>query len=137
MMSIMTAARPVLTALRSATSPRPTVWARAPGRVDLMGSHTDYNLGLRAHAAHRPRHLDRRPASRGPHGAALFANLTTRPRSSSTTSSPRRHGTGATIRAGWPGCWLTSGITLVGFDGVLHGTVPIGSGLSSSAAWSA
>ena len=23
----------------------PTLWARAPGRVDLMGSHTDYNLG--------------------------------------------------------------------------------------------
>lgn len=23
----------------------PTVWSRAPGRVDLMGSHTDYNLG--------------------------------------------------------------------------------------------
>jgi galactokinase len=23
----------------------PTTWVRAPGRVDLMGSHTDYNLG--------------------------------------------------------------------------------------------
>ena len=23
----------------------PQLWARAPGRVDLMGSHTDYNLG--------------------------------------------------------------------------------------------
>src|SRR5438270_7868536 len=23
----------------------PELWARAPGRVDLMGSHTDYNLG--------------------------------------------------------------------------------------------
>src|SRR5512143_88637 len=22
-----------------------SLWARAPGRVDLMGSHTDYNLG--------------------------------------------------------------------------------------------
>lgn len=25
---------------------QPTLWARAPGRVDLMGSHTDYNLGF-------------------------------------------------------------------------------------------
>ena len=25
--------------------PRPALWSRAPGRVDLMGSHTDYNLG--------------------------------------------------------------------------------------------
>jgi galactokinase len=24
----------------------PELWARAPGRVDLMGSHTDYNLGF-------------------------------------------------------------------------------------------
>ena len=24
---------------------KPTVWCRAPGRVDLMGSHTDYGLG--------------------------------------------------------------------------------------------
>ncbi len=24
---------------------RPTLWTRAPGRVDLMGSHTDYNMG--------------------------------------------------------------------------------------------
>ena len=23
----------------------PALWCRAPGRVDLMGSHTDYNLG--------------------------------------------------------------------------------------------
>ena len=23
----------------------PVVWTQAPGRVDLMGSHTDYNLG--------------------------------------------------------------------------------------------
>ena len=24
----------------------PSVWVRAPGRVDLMGSHTDYNDGF-------------------------------------------------------------------------------------------
>jgi galactokinase len=24
----------------------PVLWSRAPGRVDLMGSHTDYNLGF-------------------------------------------------------------------------------------------
>ena len=23
----------------------PTLWAQAPGRVDLMGNHTDYNEG--------------------------------------------------------------------------------------------
>ena len=25
---------------------KPNVFAQAPGRVDLMGSHTDYNLGF-------------------------------------------------------------------------------------------
>ena len=25
---------------------KPNIWVRAPGRVDLMGSHTDYNQGL-------------------------------------------------------------------------------------------
>lgn len=24
----------------------PTIWVQAPGRVDLMGSHTDYNKGF-------------------------------------------------------------------------------------------
>ena len=24
----------------------PSIWSRAPGRVDLMGSHTDYNMGF-------------------------------------------------------------------------------------------
>ena len=26
-------------------SAKPSRWVQAPGRVDLMGSHTDYNLG--------------------------------------------------------------------------------------------
>ena len=31
---------------RSRFGSEPQLWARAPGRVDLMGSHTDYNLGF-------------------------------------------------------------------------------------------
>ena len=30
---------------RQRTGAGPSLWARVPGRVDLMGSHTDYNLG--------------------------------------------------------------------------------------------
>ena len=29
----------------SAYGDQPALWSRAPGRVDLMGSHTDYNMG--------------------------------------------------------------------------------------------
>jgi galactokinase len=35
----------LLTAFETRFCARPSVWARAPGRVDLMGSHTDDNLG--------------------------------------------------------------------------------------------
>ena len=30
---------------QEAFSAEPSTWSRAPGRVDLMGSHTDYNMG--------------------------------------------------------------------------------------------
>src|SRR5512135_1137951 len=32
-------------AFATAHGGEPTLWVRAPGRVDLMGSHTDYNHG--------------------------------------------------------------------------------------------
>jgi galactokinase len=36
----------VAAAFESRFGSRPTLWTRAPGRVDLMGSHTDYNEGF-------------------------------------------------------------------------------------------
>ena len=40
-----TRAERVATRFRERFGSEPELWARAPGRVDLMGSHTDYNLG--------------------------------------------------------------------------------------------
>jgi galactokinase len=106
---------------------------RAPGRVNLIGEHTDYNDGFvlpmaidRAlWIALRPRHDDRV----GVHSldfdeTATFSLDALRPKS-----------------AGWAEylkgvAWALqeAGHTLRGWEGVLAGDVPVGSGLSSSAA---
>jgi galactokinase len=112
----------------------PTVWARAPGRVDLMGSHTDYNLGCiltlpidrDVWIAARPR-ADRtvRLQSLNLDAASEFA-LDSIIRDAEQPWSNYVRGVAAVLQA--------EGCALRGFDGVIHGTVPIGSGLSSSAA---
>lgn len=112
----------------------PELWVRAPGRVDLMGSHTDYNLGcvltlaigpdvwlaLRPRADARVRlhslNLDR---------GTEFA-LPDPAHSADEPWSNYARGVAVELAA--------AGYGLTGFDGVLHSTVPIGSGLSSSAA---
>ena len=112
----------------------PTLWVRAPGRVDLMGSHTDYNLG---YVLTLPIGLDTWMAirPRGDRSVHLFSlNL--------------QAGNGFDLKAieRLPGrAWCNyvrgvatildaEGFELSGFDAVVHSTVPMSSGLSSSAA---
>ena len=61
---------------------KPTIYIQAPGRVDLMGSHTDYNLGYvltqaidrNTWIAARPRNDDRvRIASLNVDGSSEFS----------------------------------------------------------------
>ena len=112
----------------------PELWVRAPGRVDLMGSHTDYNLGF----------VLTLPISRGTWIAArrrddgrvcvrsmnlddedefLIGQIDSIP-----DSRWRNYvrGVAATLR--------DEGLGLTGCDAVIHSTVPLESGLSSSAA---
>ena len=112
----------------------PSIWARAPGRVDLMGSHTDYNLG----------YVLTLPIGRDTWIAAA-------PREDETVSiasmNLKKHTNfipGLSARnAAHP--WSNylrgvavalheEGLALRGFNGVIHSTVPMSSGLSSSAA---
>ena len=112
----------------------PSIWARAPGRVDLMGSHTDYNMGFvmtmtidrDTWIAARPRD-DNHVAihSCNVPGGALFC-LADIQRDESAPWSNYVRGVAAIMKA--------SGYELRGFDGLVHSTVPFGSGLSSSAA---
>ncbi len=111
----------------------PAVVVRAPGRVNLIGEHTDYNDGFVL-----PLAIDR---------AAWIA---LRPRNDCLVSvysidyqearefdlSALKH-----EKAGWieylkgvAWCLQDAGMDLRGFDGVLAGDVPLGAGLSSSAA---
>jgi galactokinase len=112
----------------------PTRWCRAPGRVDLMGSHTDYNLGcvltlpigLDTWIAARPRQ-DRtvRLHSMNLEADSSFGldQIGSDPQS---RWSNYVRGVAAVLQA--------EGLALRGFDGVIHSTVPLGSGLGSSAA---
>jgi len=114
----------------------PTLWSRAPGRVDLMGSHTDYNLGfVLTLAISRDAWVAARPREDGL--VRLYSvNLDARD-SFDLGAIPSRDASGAHWRdypRGVAWALAAEGLPLRGFDGVIHSSVPIRSGLSSSAA---
>ena len=113
----------------------PTALGRAPGRVELLGNHTDYNGGLVLAAA-----IDRSTVvvgwpSKGREARVRSANLgeldvfsvdEIEPESSADTWGRYVRGVTWAIRESYGP--LTSG-----FEAALAGDVPIGAGLSSSA----
>ncbi|HZY41589.1 MAG TPA: galactokinase [Anaerolineae bacterium] len=111
----------------------PSTLVRAPGRVNLIGEHTDYNNGFVL-----PMAIDR----------AIWIAL--RPRADQIVSvysldfdqSAEFSLQSFAKHTGWPEylkgtAWALqqAGHTLRGWEGVVSGDVPIGAGLSSSAAW--
>ncbi len=112
----------------------PEVWARAPGRVDLMGSHTDYNLGYvmtmtidrDTWIAARPR-TDRKVTvySLNVEGGGEF-DLDQIEFDAAVPWLNYVRGVAKYLQA--------AGYPLRGFDGLVHSTVPFSSGVSSSAA---
>lgn len=114
-------------------SPPPRV-AVAPGRVNLIGEHTDYNegfalpmaIGRVAAVAFRPRSDGRLRVH-----AAAFAE--TREQELRALAAPGGPGWFAHV-AGVAWALAREGLHVPGFDAVLDGDVPIGAGLSSSAA---
>lgn len=110
---------------------QPTVTVRSPGRVDLMGSHTDYNDGFVLAIS-----IDRDTCL----VAAPRENSRVRIHSINMDETVEFELESRTKLNGW-GRYVQSvavtlqnaGHRLGGFDGVIHGTVPLSSGLSSSA----
>jgi galactokinase len=114
---------------------KPVIWARAPGRVDLMGSHTDYNQGYvltqaidrETWIAGYPRENERVVIhSLNLPGSADFDLREEITFDQQTTWTNYVRGVAEIFRQ--------QGYILRGFDGLIHSTVPVGSGLSSSAA---
>jgi galactokinase len=112
----------------------PTLFVQAPGRVDLMGSHTDYNLGyVLTQAVDRNTWIAARPradcivriASLNVEGSSEF-HLSAIERDEVAPWTNYVHGVADVFQK--------EGYVLTGFDGLIHSTIPFGSGLSSSAA---
>jgi galactokinase len=123
----------VVAAFRTSFGSDPSLVVRAPGRVNLIGEHTDYNDGFVM-----PLAIDR----------AVWMALRPRPDRQVHVRSLDFDAWGSfdldAIGRGEPG-WIeylkgvawslsTGGHTLAGWEGVMCGDVPLGAGLSSSAA---
>ncbi|MCS7061091.1 MAG: galactokinase, partial [Anaerolineae bacterium] len=119
---------------RSRYAAKPTFIGRAPGRVNLIGEHTDYNEGFVL-----PMAIDRDVtivgAARQDRMVRIYSadfDQSTEfslDRITSDTAAPWSNyirGVAAMLQG--------DGLTLCGLDGVMSGNVPIASGLSSSAA---
>lgn len=112
----------------------PTYWVRAPGRVDLMGSHTDYNAGfVLTMPIDRDTWIAARPRT---DGKVVIQSLDIPGVSEfdlrQIAFDHKVHW--ANYVRGVAVMLQRSGYPLVGFDGLIHSTIPLGAGLSSSAA---
>lgn len=114
---------------------RPPRWVvAAPGRVNLIGEHIDYCDGFVL-----PMAIDRYTviaADVSDHGAIQLASKTM-----DTIAKLAVNGEASDDQPGWAKyangvlkVYDEAGMTSVAFDGVIDSTVPLGSGLSSSAA---
>ncbi len=112
----------------------PVLWVQAPGRVDLMGSHTDYNQGyVLTMAIDRTTWLAARP--RDDRQVVIYSlNLEGGGPFSLDRITPDTQSPWTNYIRGVAAVFAAAGYPLRGFDGLIHSTIPFGSGLSSSAA---
>jgi galactokinase len=109
---------------------------RAPGRVNLIGEHTDYNDGYVLPLAIEPAiWIALRPRSdRAVRAWSVdFREIVEFDAGELSCQARQAHGWGEYVK-GVAWALVEAGHRLSGWDGVIYGEVPIGAGLSSSAA---
>jgi galactokinase len=108
---------------------------RAPGRVNLIGEHVDYNDGLVLPMAIEPQVLG---ACRTRNDNRIFIESTAFPEQRIEIDLSKPIAPAEPQWANYPrgvaAEMLKAGIPLVGMDLLMHNTLPVGGGLSSSAA---
>lgn len=117
---------------RSEFHDEPDVLVRAPGRVNLIGEHTDYNEGFVLPAA-----IDRDLCLAVRARTDPIVDVRSEGRARSTFAldgfEQRADGWGAYVQ-GVAWALNEAGRTLTGWDGAIASDIPVGAGLSSSAA---
>jgi galactokinase len=112
----------------------PTATVRAPGRLELLGNHTDYNDGLvLALAVDRYLTISASPRSDGK--VELVSSLFPEPvifPANNLLKGPA--GTWTNYVKGVLDQLRQHGVALRGFSAAIHSSIPLGAGLSSSAA---
>src|ERR1039458_5006342 len=116
---------------------RPPRWiAAAPGRVNVIGEHTDYNDGfVLPMAIDRYTVIAAAPSNNGATKIQLRSTLGDGAISLDLTQplKPAAKGAWSNYPVGVIAGFLARGAKPGGFDALIHSTVPLGGGLSSSA----
>jgi galactokinase len=122
----------VSTAFTSAYGSAPALVGRAPGRVNLIGEHTDYNGGLVLPVA-LP-HATYTAVSPRDDDVVRIGSVEEDSPWDGTLASLSSASDWAAYAAGVLWALREAGVEVPGMDVMVHGTVPLGAGLSSSAA---
>ncbi len=123
----------VIAAFQDRFGRRPKVVVRAPGRANLLGGHTDYNDGyVLPVALDRAAWITASPVAGSE--VRLCALDLDKDAAFSLDSIPPSSGEWADYPCGVAWALQDDGLELTGLEAVLSSSVPVGSGLSSSAA---